>query len=253
MQKAGCINADNRVFSTRDNEMEYKILITGANRGLGLALTERLLVDGHHIYAINRRESGELLQLQEKYPGSLHLHPGDISDENSIRQALETLKDQVSALDIILNNAAVHLEQSRPLLEQVDFSVYLPTYQVNVVGPLMVIKYALPLLRKGNKKLIVNFSSEAGSIGACCRKSEYSYCMSKAALNMASRIMQNDLEEEGIKVLALHPGWFSSDMGGADAPITPSEAAEEIVKLVLNPPGLDGPVYVAPNGDAMEW
>jgi NAD(P)-dependent dehydrogenase (short-subunit alcohol dehydrogenase family) len=233
--------------------MSYNILITGANRGLGLALTEKLLAGGHHIHAINRRKSDELLQLQEKYPGSLRLYSGDVTDESSIRQALETIASQVSALDIILNNAAVHLEQSRPLLEQVDFSVYLPTYQANVVGPLMVVKYALPLLRKGQKKLIINFSSEAGSIGSCCRKSEYSYCMSKAALNMASRILQNALNEESIKVLALHPGWFSSDMGGADAPIIPSDAAEEIVKLVLNPPGLDGPIYVASNGEALEW
>jgi NAD(P)-dependent dehydrogenase (short-subunit alcohol dehydrogenase family) len=70
---------------------------------------------------------------------------------------------------------------------------------------------------------------------------------------MASRILQNALKEEGIKVLALHPGWFSSDMGGAAAPITPADAAEEIVKLVLNPPGLDGPIYVASNGEALEW
>ena len=233
--------------------MNYKILITGANRGLGRALTEKLLAGGHHIYAISRRESDDLLQLRKKYPGSLRLYSGDVSNESSIRQALETIAGQVSALDIILNNAAVNLEQSHPLLEQVDFSIYLPTYQINVVGPLMVVKYALPLLRKGARKLIVNFSSEAGSIGACERSSEYSYCMSKAALNMASRIPQNALKKEGIKILALHPGWFSSDMGGADAPITPSEAAEEIVKLVLNPPGLDGPIYVASNADALEW
>jgi len=231
----------------------YEILITGANRGLGLALTEKLLADGHHIQAINRHENRGLSRLKNKFPGSLWLYSGDVNDENSIRQALETIGGQVGILDIVINNAAVHLEQSRPLLEQVDFSNYLSTYQVNAVGPLMVVKYALPLLRKGRRKLIVNVSSEAGSVGACWRKSEYSYCMSKAALNMASRILQNALKEEDIKVLAVHPGWFSSDMGGADAPITPSDAAEEVAKLVLNPPGLDGPLFVTPNGNAMEW
>jgi len=233
--------------------MTYNILITGANRGLGLALTEKLLAGGHHIYAINRRDSDELLQLQEKCPESLRRYSGDVTDETSIRQSLETIASQVGALDIVLNNAAVHLDPSRSPLEKVDFSVYLPAFQVNAVGPLMVVRYALPLLRKGQKKLIVNISSEAGSIGTCWRKSEYSYCMSKASLNMASQILQNALKSEGMKVLALHPGWFSSDMGGAAAPITPADAAEEIVKLVLNPPGLDGPVYVASNGDALEW
>ncbi|MGA2489605.1 MAG: SDR family NAD(P)-dependent oxidoreductase [Anaerolineales bacterium] len=240
-------------FKTRNKGISYQILITGANRGLGLALTEKLLAGGHHIHAINRRESGELLQLLEKYPECLHCYHGDVSDENSIRQTLETMTGQVDSLDTILNNAAIHLDQSCLSLEQVDFSVYLPTFQVNAVGPLMVVKYALRLLRKGHKKLIVNISSEAGSIGACWRKNEYSYCMSKAALNIASRILQNAFKEEGIKVLALHPGWFSSDMGGTDAPTTPSGAAEGIVKLLLNPPGLDGPIFVDSNGEALEW
>ena len=233
--------------------MNFEILITGANRGLGLALTEDLLALGHHIHAINRRESPDLLQLKKKYPGSLQLYSGDVSDENSIRQVLETLASQVDGLDIILNNAAINMERTGPQLEQVDFTSYMPTYQVNAIGPLMVVRYALPLLRKGHKKLIINFSSEAGSIGACWRTREYSYCMSKAALNMASRILQNALKEEGIKVLALHPGWFSSDMGGVEAPITPSEAAEEMMKLVLDPPGLDGPIFVDSNGAALEW
>jgi NAD(P)-dependent dehydrogenase (short-subunit alcohol dehydrogenase family) len=233
--------------------MKFQILITGANRGLGLALTESLLAEGHQIHALNRRESSALLQLKEKYPESLQLHSGDVGDEGSVRQALETIAGRVNTLDIVLNNAAVHLDQSRLPLEKVDFSVYIPAFQVNAIGPLMVIKYALPLLRKGTRKLIVNFSSEAGSIGACWRTSEYSYCMTKAALNMASRILQNDLREEGIKILALHPGWFSSDMGGLEAPITPAEAAERIVKVLSNPPELAGPIFVDLNGEVMEW
>ena len=233
--------------------MSYNILITGANRGLGLALTEQLLAAGHAIFTLNRRDGKELLQLQGEYPHTLRRYSGDVTDETSVKSALELMASQVGALDMILNNAAVDLDKFRPPLEQVDFSVYLPTYQANSVGPLMVVKYALPLLRRGGRKLIVNFSSEAGSIESCWRKSEYSYCMSKAALNMASRILQNALKEEGIKVLALHPGWFTSDMGGSSAPISPAAAAKPIVKLVLDPPTLDGPIFVDSSGSELEW
>ncbi len=232
---------------------ERKILITGANRGLGLALTEKYLEAGDFVFAINRRESRELLQFQERYPGKLYLYPGDVSDENSIRKAMEKISLQSGELDLLLNNAGVGLEQDLPLLEQLDFSTYLPMFQINAVGPLMVAKYAMPLLRRGTGKLIVNISSEAGSIGESKRTNDYGYCMSKAALNMAGKIMQNDLRKDGIKVLSLQPGWFSSDMGGPDAPITPAEAAEKIVKLLLNPPGLDGPSFVDSSGVALEW
>jgi NAD(P)-dependent dehydrogenase (short-subunit alcohol dehydrogenase family) len=233
--------------------MAYNILLTGANRGLGLAMTAQLLEQGHHILAVNRRHSPELHQLQEKYPAALHLFQGDAADEASIKKAAAAIANQVDYLDIVVNNAAVHQEQSAPLLEQVDFSVYLPTYQINAVGPLMIIKHVLPLLRNGRKKLIANISSEAGSIGTSRRKSEYSYCMSKAALNMASQILQNALQEDGIKVLAIHPGWFSSDMGGEEAPIKPAAAAEMVVSLLLQSYELTDPVYISPSGEVMPW
>jgi NAD(P)-dependent dehydrogenase (short-subunit alcohol dehydrogenase family) len=233
--------------------MNKRILITGANRGLGLAMTEQLIDGGAVVYAINRHESAELQQLQKQHPDRLFLFSGDVTDQDSLRVAVAALSGGCDALDLLINNAAIHMEQSRPALEQVDFSVYLPVYQVNAVSPLMVVQVVLPLLRRGRNPLIVNVSSEAGSIGSCWRDSEYSYCMSKAALNMASRILQNALTGEGIKVLAIHPGWFSSDMGGAEAPITPAEAAQVVVKTILNPPALDGPIYVDPEGKPLDW
>lgn len=233
--------------------MSDNILITGANRGLGLALTEQLLRAGHSVHALNRHDSPGIADLLEKYPTRLTCYSCDVTDETSIRQALEQVAARTGSLDIILNNAAVHLDQARLPLESVDFSVYLPAFQANTVGPLMVIKYALPLVRKGVRKLIVNFSSEAGSIGSCWRKSEYSYCMTKAALNMGSRILQNYLKDEGIRVLALHPGWFTSDMGGENAPITPVQAAEPIVKLLFTPISPAAPMFVDWNGETLEW
>jgi NAD(P)-dependent dehydrogenase (short-subunit alcohol dehydrogenase family) len=205
------------------------------------------------VKAINRRESQALQKLKELYPDNLNLFEGDVIDEHSIEKAIEKISSETSSIDILINNAAVHLDPEGPAIEDVDFSVYMQTFQVNSIGPLMVIKHALPLLRKGSKKLIVNISSEAGAIGSAWRKSEYAYCMSKAALNMASAILQNDLRSNGIKVLALHPGWFRSDMGGAGAPITPADAAKKIVPLLLKSFDLNGPLYYDPDGKVMDW
>jgi NAD(P)-dependent dehydrogenase (short-subunit alcohol dehydrogenase family) len=233
--------------------MSRKILITGANRGLGLALTEQLLEAGHMVYALIRHESRALVQLQEKYSRQIQVFTGDVAADESVRQALDEIKRRTGSLDILLNNAAVNPEKNQPSLEDLDFSAYIPTYEINVLGSLRVAKHALPLIRAGLGKLIVNISSQMGSIGSCRREGEYAYSMSKAALNMASQIMQNALGKEGIKVLALNPGWFSSDMGGSGAPITPAVAAERIVRLIMNPPRLDGPVFIDSSGSVLEW
>lgn len=239
-------------MDSRQTEL-YTILITGANRGLGLAMTEEFLTQDHIVKAIIRQESEALQKLKDIYPDQLNLFIGDVNDELSIKKAIHQISLQTQAIDILINNAAVHLDPERIPIEDVNFSVYLPTFQANAIGPLVVIKHALCLVRKSRKKLIVNISSEAGSITNCWRKSEYGYCMSKAALNMASRILQNDLRDEGIKVLSLHPGWFSSDMGGTNAPITPIDAAKKVVTLLFKSYNLNDPVYYDSDGKVMAW
>jgi len=229
------------------------ILITGTNRGLGLAMTDLYLTQGHQVLVIIRHTSDSLQKLMKTYSESLHVFTADVGSESAVKSALAEISSITQHIDILINNAAVHLDPQRLPIEQVDFSVYTRTFLINSVAPLIVIKYALPLVRRGKRKLIVNISSEAGSIGNCWRKSEYAYCMSKAALNMASRILQNDMQKQGVKVLALHPGWFSSDMGGAGAPITPAMAAEQVVALLMKPFDLKGPLYYGPDGKVMQW
>ena len=242
---------ENRIISVP--ESKYTVLITGANRGLGLAMTEHLLLKGQQVVVIIRHTNEALQNLQDKYSDALSVFYADVTDEAAIKNTFAAISDRVKHIDILINNAAVHLDPERLPLEQVDFSVYPLTFLVNSVAPLIVIKYALPLVRKGQKKLIVNISSEAGSITNAWRKSEYAYCMSKTALNMASRILQNDLHNEGIKVLAVHPGWFSSDMGGKAAPITPAAAAEQVVSLLMKSFDLKDPIYFGPAGETMPW
>jgi NAD(P)-dependent dehydrogenase (short-subunit alcohol dehydrogenase family) len=211
----------------------YNIVLTGANRGLGYFLCTYLLQHGHSVYALLRKENRAVLALKREFEDNLVLLKADVTDQTQLRDAFHRTAGSAAAVDILINNAAVHLEPIPPDLEEIDFSVYAPTFEVNAIAPLKVIAAFLPLVRKGKRRLIVNISSEAGSIADAWREREYAYCMSKAALNMASKILQNRLGKEDIKVLALHPGWFSSDMGGSGAPITPEEAALKVGRTIL--------------------
>jgi len=111
----------------------------------------------------------------------------------------------------------------------------------------------LPLLKKGNEKKLVSISSEAGSIGNTRRKSEFAYCMSKAALNMGMKILHNYLKDEGIRILALHPGWFRSDMGEPHAEWTPAESAQKMLSYIQSPPADPEVIYLFSDGKPFAW
>lgn len=221
--------------------MVNTVLITGAGRGLGLSLTEKFLNLGYSVFAGYHRSEDCLRNLAsvECYSSLLTLIPLDVTDPKSIRSAVKTVAAQTPALDILLNNAGVHLENKHTSLEELDFEDghLEKSLAVNAFGPLRMTQKFLPLLQKGEKKLIINVSSEAGSIRDCWRKQEFGYCMSKAALNMQTKIMHNSLEPRGFRILAVHPGWMRTDMGGQDADIQAEEAAEGLIKLALNPEG----------------
>ena len=228
------------------------IFITGAARGLGLAMTRQLLERGCTLGVLVRAESAGLEQLRSRHGQRLSVHLGDVGDEASIRQTFADVAQRLGHLDIIINNAVIYLDGSRPGIEDADLSICARTFEINAVGPLRIAKHGLSLLRKGNGKLLVNVSSEAGSIGDCKRQTEYAYCMSKSALNMGSKLLQNHVERDGIKVLALHPGWFNSS-GEGPAPISAEEAAVKVLKTITKPHRLDEPLYVGPDGTPLPW
>jgi NAD(P)-dependent dehydrogenase (short-subunit alcohol dehydrogenase family) len=234
--------------------MLFKILITGANKGLGYWLAYNWLLQGNTVFSLNRSSSPELAALQNAYPHNLFIYEADVRACDRIQSAFTQIKQITPSLDIIVNNAAVYLEDSKNAsLEKLDFEKMLETYNINAIGPLRVLKTFLPLLKSGTKKTIANISSEAGSITDQARTGEYAYCMSKAALNMASKILQNSFKNAAIKVLAVHPGWFSSDMGGPAAPISPEAAAGPVSMLILKDWQQEGPVYLDYNGNKLNW
>jgi NAD(P)-dependent dehydrogenase (short-subunit alcohol dehydrogenase family) len=233
-----------------------QIFVTGADTGLGLSLVSRFLREGWQVYAGIYKSANNLQALAGKFSQRLVCIPLDVTCMASVIAAWQRITTQTQALDILINNAAVYLPPKpiKPLAELDLTDGHLEmTMNVNVFGPLRMIQQGLSLLEKGGRKLIINISSEAGSIGNCWRTSEYTYCMSKAALNMQSRILQNALKPAGFQVLAIHPGWMRTDMGGQEADIHPDEAAEGIFKLALKSNTLGASMYMDYMGNPLPW
>lgn len=231
----------------------FQIFITGTNRGLGLSITRILLEQGHTLHSYSRKSSDALDALKTQYPDHLFLYFGNVTNESEIEQTAKAVGQNTEGLDILINNAAVRLLPAEEVLADLTFDNFVQTFEINSIAPLKVSKHIVPLLQKGNRKLLVNISSEAGSIADSWRKSDYAYCMSKAAVNMSGKILQNDMRDHGIKVLNIHPGWFSSDMGGKTAPITPDDSAKDVCDTICRPWNLDDPVYIDFNGEPMNW
>jgi NAD(P)-dependent dehydrogenase (short-subunit alcohol dehydrogenase family) len=231
------------------------VFITGADRGLGLSLTDRFLHAGFRVFSGIRQSAGNLVELTRQFPQELAIIPLDVANISSVRQAALLVSRQTPTLNILINNAAVYLQKPVKPLEELDFSDmhFQKTMDVNAFGPLRVSQQFLPLLEKGGRKLILNISSEAGCIADCSRTSEYAYCMSKSALNMASKILQNYLKPRGFKVLAIHPGWMRTDMGGSDADIHPDQAAEGIFALAMKQWQPDDEIYMDYRGQVLPW
>lgn len=234
--------------------MSKNVLITGASRGLGYSLILQYLKIGYTVYACARNlENENLLHLKEEYNKNLYLIQMDIANSDSVKYAAEQVKNTCNKLDIIINNAGIHPEGSLNVLEDVDLDNALEVYNVNSVGALRVAKEFLALLEKGQNKILINISSEAGSIGSCPRSKEFHYCMSKAALNMGSQLLQNYFKERNIKVLALHPGWIRTDMGGKEADLDPLDVADSIIALSSQNYSMESPVFVDRNGKELAW
>ena len=209
-----------------------KVLITGVSGGLGSCLATEYLKRNYQVYGYDIKDNTKVENIKNMYPEKFEFILMDTSSDESVIRAGTIINQYTESLDILINAAAILPPNSANVLEDFDITQSMELFAVNTLGPLRVVKDLLPLIKKGEEKLIVNISSEAGSMTTHCDYiTRYDYCMSKAALNMQSIILQRYLEKDGIKVLLIHPGWLRTEMGGKEAPILPSESAESIVRL----------------------
>lgn len=234
--------------------MKQKVLITGASRGLGYFLTKKYLEEGATVFAGVREVSApKLCELKKEYPEILYIVELEVTDTNSTLRAAEMMGQYTDKLDIIINNAAIHGQSSFEILEKTDLDECLTGYDVNSIGPIRVVKAFLNFIRSNERSKIINISSESGSISTCGRDREFDYCMSKAALNMGTKLLSNYLKKDHAIVLAVHPGWMRTDMGGSNADLDPYETASKLVDLFEQINDIDHPIFIDYMGEVYPW
>ena len=221
--------------------MEKTVLITGANRGIGLSLTQHYRAAGCAVFAVCRQRSAALAS-----SGATVLDNVDVTDSEAIAQLVERLGD--ASIDLLINNAGILQNE---VLGHIDYASIQQQFEVNTLGPLKITEALLPKLNDAAK--IAMITSRMGSIADNGSGGRYGYRMSKAALNIASVSLAHDLRARGIAVAIIHPGLVGTEMIGGQGDVTPDEAAERIVAridaLTLSTSGQ----FWHANGEPLPW
>ncbi len=216
--------------------MPQTVMITGTGRSyaLGFNLVLRYLENGDTVIATVRKESKELEALKEKYCDRLYILTMDIGSTESVCAAKEETEKFLDHIDLLINNAVTVSQDCDKEFFDTNLDYIAHTVDVTAVGPLRVIKAFYPLLAKSEQTaLVINISSEAGSISRCYRTNLIEYGMAKAALNMGTMNLVNVFKDDDkINLFCIHPGWIRTD-GSPDnpAPLSSYDAAEILRKL----------------------
>jgi NAD(P)-dependent dehydrogenase (short-subunit alcohol dehydrogenase family) len=215
------------------------ILVTGANRGIGLALTRRLLELGHRVFAGVRKPDSVTVfsDLPPAQRERLILIELEVTSDESVQRAAARVSSYTPRLDVLVNMAGVSPPPHDARLDEVDVAVCREVYEINVLGPLRTAKAFVPLLRAAastdKPARLVNVSSGVASMAGKDNGRFYAYCVSKTALNMLSLTESFDLKRDNVCVIALDPGWVRTDLGGPDAHLAPEESATPCAALIL--------------------
>ena len=236
-----------------------RCLVTGANRGLGLEFVRQLLGRGARVVAACRQpgRATALNLLAGEYPGRLHVLPLDVAAARSREELVRELPLVLGEdrLDLLVNNAGVlHGGERFGQVAEADLDTSLRT---NAIGPFLLTQALAPLLADGEGDrpgaVVANLSSEIGSLARCQEFRTPSYAMGKAAQNMGTVLLARALAPRGIRVVALHPGWVRTDMGGPKASLAPEAAVAALLRVLDGLRPRDSGVFLDPDGKTLPW
>lgn len=210
--------------------MSQTWMITGANRGIGLALTMELLRRGDHVIAAARAPwGGALAELAGVHVGELTPLELDVTSDESVAAAKRALAGR--PLDVLVNNAGLYGPRDRQSALEMDFDAWREVFEVNVYAPLRVAQAFLPNIEAGSGRKIATISSRMGSLGGN-PSGAIAYRSSKTAVNMVMVAFGNAVRASEIAVLLFHPGWVQTDMGGGGADIPATQSAAGLIETI---------------------
>ena len=223
------------------------LLITGANRGIGLEFVRSFAADGWAVHACCRRpDKAKQLNAVE---GAVIRNKLDVTDGLQVASLARAMID--TPLDILINNAGVYGE--RVGFGETDYDAWLDVFKVNALAPMRMVERFVDHVEKSERKLIVNISSRMGSIADNMRGGSHVYRSSKAALNMITKGLANDLAPRGITVVSFHPGWVQTDMGGENALISTTESVAAMRKAIERITPEDTGSFFNYDGSPLPW
>lgn len=205
------------------------ILITGANRGIGLALVARYLDAGCHVIATCRDPGkADALQALAEQHTNIEILPLETTDDTQIESLAKTLAGR--KLDVLINNAGV-MGGKRQSPQDIDYAAWLDAFAVNTLAPFRLSVAMLDNLLLSERPRLITVSSQMGAL-ARQSKGAIIYRSSKAAVNKTMQVLALELQAQGVIVCPVHPGWVQTDMGGQQADLTPAQSAEGLFELI---------------------
>jgi len=212
-------------------------LVTGGNRGIGLEICRQLAKAGIRVLLGSRDEAKGVAAAKEMVAAGLPVEARelDVADDESIKECMSWISGDLGRLDILVNNAGIMVEENDADPEQ-EIKIVRDTMQTNVYGPLLLSRLAIPIMKSRRYGRIVNLSSGMGSL-ADMGAGYIAYRMSKAGINVVTRVLAAETQGMGILVNSVDPGWVQTDMGGRGASRTVYKGAETPIWLATVPEG----------------
>jgi len=229
------------------------ILITGTNRGIGLELSRQYASDGWTVFACCRSPDNAhaLQRLAKDSNGTIQVCPLEVTDAAQRLALVERIGGR--PIDILCNNAGVSGDWGTQGFGLCQADPWLKVLHTNVIGPLSMMQDFVENIAASERKIIANMSSKLGSIADNTSGGNYLYRSSKAALNMVNMSAARDLAARGITVVALHPGWVRTDMGGPDGELSVEEAAAALRKNLAGVTFSDSGRFIDIDGATIAW